>query len=79
MMRITKPVTAAMLAFSMAGAPVLAQSAAPLSVTSALTQSDEGGSGHHRSYVLPAIAIIAVLAAAILLATHGDKNSPSSP
>jgi hypothetical protein len=77
-MRYMKPVIAAALAFSMTAAPVLAQSAAPLSVAPAMTQADEGG-GYHRSYLLPAIVIIAVLAAAILLATHGDKNRPSSP
>lgn len=78
-MRYMKPLIAAALAFSMTAAPALAQSAAPLSVTVATTQADEGGGGHHRSYLLPAIALIAILAAAILLATHSDKNSPSSP
>lgn len=78
-MRYLKPLAAAALAFSMTAAPVMAQTAAPLSVTSAMTQGDEGG-GHHRgSYLLPAIAIIAVLAAAILVASHGGKDSPSSP
>ena len=77
-MRYLKPALAATLALSMAAAPVLAQSAAPLSVSHAFVQGDSDGTTN-RNYLLPAIVIIAVLAAAILLVSNSDKDHPSSP
>jgi hypothetical protein len=77
-MRYLKPVVAAALAFSMTAAPVLAQSAAPLSVSHAFVEGDSDGTTN-RSYLLPAVVIIAVLAAAILLVSNNGKDHPSSP
>jgi hypothetical protein len=76
-MRISKPFIAAALAISMASTPVLAQSAAPLSVAarSGATMSDANHQfGNPR--LLPALVIIAVLAAAILLVRHHHPSSP---
>jgi hypothetical protein len=78
-MRLSKPLIAAALAISMSSTAVLAQSAAPLSVASrsgiAMQDTSRLGGDHPR--LIPALVIIAVLAAAILLVNN--DNGPSSP
>ena len=78
-MRISKPIIAAALAISMSGTPVLAQSAAPLSVAArsgAPTSDTNHQFGNPR--FLPALLIIAILAAAILV-SNKHHNHPFSP
>jgi hypothetical protein len=78
-MRISKPIIAAALAISMTGTPVLAQSAAPLSVAArsgASTSDTNHQFGNPRFF--PALVIIAILAAAILL-SHHNHHHPYSP
>jgi hypothetical protein len=76
-MRISKPLIAAALAISMTGTPVLAQSAASLSIA-----ARSGAATTHTNQqfdnprFLPALVIIAVLAAAILLVRHHHPASP---
>jgi hypothetical protein len=80
-MRITKAAMTAMLCISMAGTPVLAQSAAPLSVAHSVSRAEAGTDDVNElngGYILPAIIILAVIAGAILLASGGNNN-PSSP
>ena len=76
-MRFSKSLIAAALAISMSGAPVLAQSAAPLSVASRSGATTEDSNELFTSHLVPALIIIAVLAAAILLTNNDD--GPSSP
>ena len=76
-MRFSKPLIAAALAISMSSAPALAQSAAPLSVASRSGATTEDTNDLYTSHLIPALVIIAVLAAAILLTN--DDNGPSSP
>jgi hypothetical protein len=78
-MRFSKPLIAAALAISMSSTAVLAQSAAPLSVASrsgAAIQDTSRLDGDHPR-LIPALVIIAVLAAAILLTSNND--GPRSP
>jgi NADH:ubiquinone oxidoreductase subunit 6 (subunit J) len=77
-MRISKPLIAAALAISMCSTPVLAQSAAPLSVAARSGAATKDSNQLYNSYLLPALVIIAVLAAAILISNNHD-NRPSSP
>jgi hypothetical protein len=78
-MRFLKAFTAATVAISMAGSPVLAQSAAPLSVASsvsrsgAATQDANGLRGHD---IVSIIVVIAVLLGALLVT---EISKPSSP
>jgi len=78
-MRLSKPLIAAALAISMTSTPVLAQSAAPLSVAArsgaALSDTNQQF-GNPRFY--PALIIIAILAAAILLSNKHHQH-PYSP
>jgi len=77
-MRFSKPLIAAALAISMSGTPVLAQSAAaPLSVAARSGATTQDTNDIYRSHLLPALVLIAVLAAAILLTNNSDR--PSSP
>jgi hypothetical protein len=76
-MRFSKPLIAAALAISMSGTPVLAQSAAPLSVASRSGAATEDTNELYSSRLIPALVIIAILAAAILI-SH-NQNGPSSP
>jgi hypothetical protein len=78
-MLFRKAIVAA-LAVSMSSAPVLAQSAAPLSIASSASRAGavtEGANNLDNEYLLPALVIIAVLAAAILLSK--DNKTPTSP
>ena len=79
-MRLTKPLAAA-IGLSLAASPVLAQSAAPLSLAPAGAQLDEANGLTGENYIFPAIIIIAVLAAAILISNNQDDdlNNPASP
>lgn len=81
-MRFSKPLIAAALAISMSGAPVLAQSAAPLSIAARSgAVTGDANQLDHSSYLLPAAVIIAILAAAILLGNHHNRpaGTPNSP
>jgi len=81
-MRLFRTATAAALAISMAATPLLAQSAAPLSLSRASAVTEDGNRlDSHDGYLLPAVVIIAVLAAAILLVSKGNGNhgNPVSP
>jgi hypothetical protein len=75
-----KAAIVAAIGISMTSAPVLAQSAAPLSVAhsaaraGATTQDESELRG---GYIIPALIIIAIIAGVILL-TGGD-DGPSSP
>jgi hypothetical protein len=77
-MRFSKPLIAAALAASMSSAPVLAQSAAPLSVATRSAAPMQDANQYRSQYLLPALVIIAVLAAAILLGKSNNDN-PHSP
>jgi hypothetical protein len=78
-MRFTKAFTAASVAISMASTPVLAQSAAPLSVANsvsrsgATTQDANDLRGHT---LVAALVVIAVILGAILIP---EITKPSSP
>lgn len=85
-MRFSKPLIAAALAVSMSSAPVLAQatapqSAAPLSIAARAGAPTKDSNQYYNSYLLPALVIIAVLAAAILLTkdNNDDIDNPFSP
>jgi hypothetical protein len=80
-MSFKKASVAAVLAVSMAGAPVLAQSApsaAPLSV-SARSGAATGDANHWRGgFIIPVVAVVAIILG-ILAATGGHGSRPSSP
>jgi hypothetical protein len=79
MMRFTKPL-AALAGLTMAASPVLAQSAAPLSLASASAPMEEGNGLTGDNYILPAILIFGILAAAILISNEdGGLTNPASP
>jgi hypothetical protein len=77
-MRFSKPLIAATLAISMSSAPVLAQSAAPLSIVASQSVAARSGAPTkntnelYNSYLLPALVIIAILAAAILVSNNQE-------
>ena len=78
-MRISKPFIAAALAISMTSTPVLAQSAAPLSVAARSgAQMTDTNQQFGNPRLLPALVIIAILAAAILVSRH-HHHHPFSP
>jgi hypothetical protein len=76
-MRFSKPLIAAALAISTFSSPILAQSAAPLSVSARSGAVTTHSSQLYNSYYIPALAIIAVLAAAIVISNH--HHHPRSP
>lgn len=83
-MRFAKGVIAAALAVSMTSAPVLAQTAAPLSFGSRAGAAMQGGNAliSEREQLLVAAVLFAVLAAAILLSNEqegDDLGNPVSP
>jgi hypothetical protein len=81
-MSFKKATVVALLAASMSSAPVMAQTAASassLSVTSARAgESTESASAVRGGFLIPAIAVIAVLLG-ILAAVGGDDERPTSP
>ena len=79
-MRFTTPLAAA-VGLSMMSAPVLAQSAAPLSLAPVGAQLDDANGLTGDSYILPAIIIFGVIAAAILISNEQDSDidNPTSP
>jgi NADH:ubiquinone oxidoreductase subunit 6 (subunit J) len=78
-MRFSKPLIAAALAVSSLSTPVLAQSAAPLSIAARSGAVTKDSNELYNSYVLPAAVIIAVLAAAILISHHHHNDISNSP
>ena len=80
-MRMLKAGLAAAIGLSMAGTPVLAQSAAPLSVASSVQRSgatSEDANEIRGGYIIPGLIIVAIIAGVILL-TSGGNDNPSSP
>ncbi len=79
-MRFAKPL-AAMVGLSMIATPVLAQSAAPLSLAPVGAQLEQSNGLGGDNYLLPAIIIFGILAAAILITSNGghELNNPHSP
>jgi hypothetical protein len=79
-MRFTRPLAAA-IGLSMVASPVLAQSAAPLSLAPMGAQLEQTNHLAGDSYILPAIIIFGVLAAAILTTSNNDHDlhNPQSP
>lgn len=78
-MSFKKASVAAMLAVSMIATPVLAQSAASLSVArSGAEMSDANDQGGRGGFLIPAVAIVAIILG-ILAATSGNNDRPSSP
>ena len=79
-MSFTKASLAAMLAVSMAGTPVLAQtapSAAALSVAERSGAETQGASELRGGFIIPLIAVVAVILG--LLAAFNDGDEPESP
>lgn len=78
-MRIARPL-AALIGLSMAASPVLARSAAPLSLAPAGARMQGASDLAGDNYILPAIIIFGVLAAAILITSNDNTpNNPASP
>lgn len=77
-MSFRKASLAAMLAVSMTSAPVLAQSAAPLSVASQDAASSEA-SEMRGGFIIPLIAIIAIILGILAAVGGGDDDPPTSP
>ena len=79
-MRFSKPLAAA-IALSMATTPAFAQSAAPLPLAPAGAELEQPSGLDGDGYLLPAIVIFAVLAAAILYTSNHDSDidNPTSP
>jgi hypothetical protein len=78
-MRFSKAFTAATVAISMASTPVLAQSAAPLSVASSVSRSGAatGDANDLRGHTLVSVfVVIAVILGAILIPEITKPNSP---
>jgi hypothetical protein len=80
-MSFKKASVAAVLAVSMASTPVIAQSAssaAPLSVAARSSAAAPGASDLRGGFIIPAIAIIAIILG-ILALTGGHGDHPHSP
>jgi hypothetical protein len=76
-MSFKKASVAAMLAVSMIATPVLAQSAAPLSVAGSGAEMSDAND-MRGGFLIPAIAIVAIILG-ILAATGGNDDRPHSP
>jgi hypothetical protein len=78
-MRFLKTLTAAAVAISMAGSPVLAQSAAPLSVANSVSRSaaptQDTNAMRTHDYVSIGVVLL-VLLGALLVTELSDPNSP---
>jgi hypothetical protein len=80
-MSFKKASVAAMLAVSMTGAPVLAQSApsaAPLSVAARSGAATDDANQVRGGFIIPVIAVVAIILG-ILAATGGNGDRPHSP
>jgi hypothetical protein len=80
-MSFKKASVAAMLAVSMAGTPVLAQtapSAAPLSVAARSGATTGEASELRGGFIIPLVAVVAIILG-ILAATGGHNDRPHSP
>ena len=77
-MKIMKAAITAALGISMASAPVLAQSAAPLSVARAGAEAQNASQiDDYDGYLLPAAVLLVVMIAIIVLMNDdGDSTSP---
>jgi hypothetical protein len=78
-MRLLKAFTAAAVAASMAGTPVLAQSAAPLSVASAVSRSGaatEDANALRSHVVVSAVVVLVLVLGALLIPEITKPNSP---
>ncbi len=76
-MSFKKASVAAMLAVSMIATPVLAQSAASLSVARSGAEMSDAND-MRGGFLIPAVAIVAIILG-ILAATSGNNDRPSSP
>jgi hypothetical protein len=80
-MSFKKAAVAAALALSMTAAPVMAQSAAPLSVATAVNGSNRADQNRLfglGDYAIPVAVFVAVIVAIILLNKGNDRNLPAS-
>ena len=75
-MRFTKSLAVA-VSLSLVSTPVLAQSAAPLALSPVGAQMQEASKLDGDNYLIPAVVIFGLLAAAILLSKDSDR--PTSP
>jgi len=78
MMSFKKASVAAILAVSMASTPVLAQSAASLSVAARSGATTEDENELRGGFIIPAVAVIAIILGLLAL-TGGGGDRPSSP
>ena len=76
-MRLFKPL-AAMASLSLAASPVLAQSAAPLSVAPAVAPTTES-SQLNGGFIIPGIVLLAIVVGAIIVIADDDNDRPTSP
>ena len=76
-MRVNKALVAA-IGLSMVATPVLAQSAAPLSITRSAAVMEGASHLDDDGYLLPGIVLVAILAAAILF-SKSQGSEPTSP
>lgn len=77
-MSFKKASVAAMLAASMVASPVLAQSAAPLSVAARSGAQTSDANELRGGFIIPLIAVVAIILG-ILAATGGSGDRPHSP
>jgi hypothetical protein len=77
MMRFVRPF-AAIACLSLASSPVLAQSAAPLSLARAGAPM-EGASDLTGSFIIPAVVLAAIIVGAIIVISDDDNDAPASP
>ena len=74
-MSFSKAALAAVLAVSMTGAPVLAQTAAPARSGAAMEDANELRGG----FIIPLIAIIAIILGILAATNDSDDDLPHSP
>ncbi len=77
-MRFGKTLTAAVLAVSVAGTPALAQASSAVAQSARASASLEDESNLGGGFIIPLIAIAAVIAGIIIIADGGD-DAPTSP
>jgi hypothetical protein len=77
-MGLKKASVAAALAVAMASTPVLAQSAAPLSIAARSGAATEDSSEWRGGFIIPVVAVVAIILG-ILAATGGHNDRPHSP